>query len=171
MNVARMPKPQARLDVNQDGLPMPTIEDPTRIDRQQVNFYDDGEERFLNRELTRAKLKSKYSDDSSVIIPEASDLETFTRRHIKTLQNMAKGSEVEQLELKLLKRQFNSHSLFNIATKLAEAELIDRERNELKTYFRSDDKYNGSIKRSDRRKALMPTDVSGGGGGGKGVVR
>ena len=166
MNVSRKQKPQARLNVNHEGLPMATIQDPTRIDRHQVSFYDDGEEKFLQRELLRAKLRSEPYKSADNIVPEASDLETFTRKHIKTLQGMSRGSEVEQLELKLLKRQFNSHSLFNIATKLAEAELIDRERNELKTFWRSDVKYNGASKRSERRKALMPGDASGGGGGG-----
>ena len=173
MNVSKKQKPQARLNVNQDGLPLPTIEDPTRIDRQTVNFYDDSEERFLNRELLRAKLRSDVYKSEDNIIPEASDLEVYTRRHVKILQGMSKGSEVEQLELKLLKRQFNSHSILNIAVKLAEAQLIDRERDELKTFWKGGE--GGATKRADRRKALMPVGVAGssgvGGGGGKGTAR
>ena len=134
----RKGKYQAKVKINQKALPMPMLDNPTIIDRQTVNFYDDSEERFLQRELLRKKLRKVESGgkaDPDIIVPEASDLEKATRRHYKTLSELSQGGEKEKLEIRLLKKMFNSHSLVNIATKLAEAELIETEKNYLKKYW------------------------------------
>ena len=124
---------QKRVDTKTDALPTPITDDYRQIDKQVTNFYDDGEERFLNRELLRKKLRD--NPDAATVIPQLSELETATRKHYQTLQKMSMGVYTDQLQLKLLMKQFESHSLFNVATKLAEYELVDKERTELKRFW------------------------------------
>ena len=130
-------KNQAKISIKKDGLPTPEVVNPTVVDRQVVSFYDDTEEKFLQRELVRAKLK-KYekAGASSIIIPEASDIEQLTRAHYLRLSDKSQnGNEYEKLEIKMLKKTYNSTSLVNIATRLAEATLYEREKNEAKSWF------------------------------------
>jgi hypothetical protein len=83
-----------------------------------------------------------------------SDLELATRKHYTNLQKMSTGIYTEQLELKLLMKQFDSLSLFNVATKLAEFELVDKERNDLKRFWSE-----GASSKRAARVALLPADA------------
>ena len=140
-----------RVNTRTNEIPDAQHDDLRVIDKQVTSFYDDGEEKFLARELLRAKLREKVKDDG-VVIPQLSELEKATRRQYNKLQAMSVGMNEQQLELKLLMRRFpDAHSLFNVAVKLAEYELKDRERIELKQYWSE-----GASTKAVARKALMP---------------
>ena len=153
----RKGKFQAKVKINQKALPMPMLDNPTVIDRQTVNFYDDSEERFLQRELLRKKLRKNKDEDPEVIIPEASDLEQATRRHYRNLEILSQGDAADKMEMRLLKKMFNSHSIVNIATKLAEAELMETEKNYLKKYWTT-----GTLKKTYKTRDLIPGDPAAG---------
>ena len=138
------------MDTRTDEIPDAETDNLRVIDKQLTDFYDDAENRFLQKELLRAKLRNKK--DANVVIPQISELEQVTRRQYTKLQAMSVGMNEQQLELKLLMRRFpDAHSLFNVAVKLAEYELKDRERTELKQYWSE-----GASTKTTRRKALMP---------------
>ena len=145
-----MSKNSKRVDTRTDEIPDAQTDDLRVIDKQLTDFYDDAENRFLQKELLRAKLRNKK--DANVVIPQISELEQVTRRQYTKLQAMSVGMNEQRLELKLLMRRFpDAHSLFNVAVKLAEYELKDRERTELKQYWSE-----GASTKTMRRKALMP---------------
>ena len=124
---------QKQVDTKTGQLPTPVLDDSRKIDKQITTFLDDNEDKFLQRELIRKKLRK--DEDKQTIVPDLSELELATRKHYTNLQKMSSGPVVDQLELKLLMKQFDSHSLFNVATKLAEFELVDKERNDLKRFW------------------------------------
>ena len=145
-----MSKNSKRVDTRTDEIPDAETDNLRVIDKQLTDFYDDAENRFLQKELLRAKLRNKK--DANVVIPQISELEQVTRRQYTKLQEMSVGMNEQQLELKLLMRRFpDAHSLFNVAVKLAEYELKDRERTELKQYWSE-----GASAKVAKRKTLMP---------------
>ena len=153
-----MSKNSKRVDTRTDEIPDAHHEDLRVIDKQVTTFYDDGEERFLARELLRAKLRERAetAKDENVVIPQLSELEKATRRQYNKLQALSVGMNEQQLELKLLMRRFpDAHSLFNVATKLAEYELKDRERVELKQYWSE-----GASAKEVKRKTLLPKNAA-----------
>ena len=172
--VERKSKSQSKIGINRDQLPTPEVVNPAAVDRQIVSFYDDTEEKFLQRELLRSKLRrhqtggNGYTADDNVIVPDSSDIEELTRAHYLRLTDKLKnGTEVEKMEIKILKKDYNSTSLVNIATRLAEASLNEKLKNEQKSWFtlgpvksRVMDKLPGSSRRGSR------SDLGGGGLGG-----
>ena len=146
---------QKQVDTKTGQLPNPMLDDSRKIDKQITTFLDDNEDKFLQRELIRKKLRKDKDDDKQTIVPDLSDLELATRKHYTNLQKMSTGMYAEQLELKLLMKQFDSHSLFNVATKLAEFELVDKERNDLKRFWSE-----GASSKRAARVALLPADAS-----------
>ena len=143
---------QKQVDTKTGQLPTPVLDDSRKIDKQITTFLDDNEDKFLQRELLRKKLRKEA--DKQTIVPDLSDLELATRKHYTNLQKMSTGIYTEQLELKLLMKQFDSHSLFNVATKLAEFELVDKERNDLKRFWSE-----GASSKRAARVALLPVDA------------
>ena len=138
----KKPKAQSKIGISRDRLPTPEVVNPAAVDRQIVSFYDDTEEKFLQRELLRSKLRrhqlgvNGYIPDDNVIVPDSSDIEELTRLHYLRLTDKLKnGTEVEKMEIKILKKDYNSTSLVDIATRLAEASLNERLKNEQKSWF------------------------------------
>lgn len=140
--VEKKSKSQAKIAISRDRLPTPEVVNPAAVDRQIVSFYDDTEEKFLQRELLRSKLR-RYKDgknggggDDKIIVPDCSDIEELTRLHyLRLSEKWTNGTDFEKMEIKLLKKDYNSTSLVNIATRLAEASLNERLKNEQKSWF------------------------------------
>ena len=127
---------QAKLAIHSESLPTPGFIDPTKADRQIVDFNDDVLEKFLNRELLRKKLKKGSKPEEKIIIPDASPMEEKTREHYLYLKALAHRDESGRMEVKILKLKWRSNSLFNVATRLAELELQEAERQSMKRYWR-----------------------------------